>query len=118
MKDCIKLTIARKIDKVTFHTEKIDLKGNQNPSDMANEIIILAKNINIIGTEVSISFLIPRGDRLLETGKKVNKELQEKCTAENFTFILHKNIAVPLQSLKLQISRLFRARSSLTFRQL
>ena len=41
---------------------------------------------------MSISFLIPRGDRLSEKGKKVNKELQEKCTAENFAFILHKNI--------------------------
>ena len=36
--------------------------------------------------------MIPRGDRLSEKGKKVNKELQEKCTAENFAFILHKNI--------------------------
>ena len=28
----------------------------------------------------------------MENGKKVNKELQEKWTAENLTFILHKNI--------------------------
>ena len=41
---------------------------------------------------MSISSLIPRGDRLPEKGKKVNKELQEKCTAENFAFISHKNI--------------------------
>ena len=40
---------------------------------------------------MSISFLITRGDRLSEKGKNVNKELQ-KCTAENFAFILHKNI--------------------------
>ena len=31
------------------------------------------------------------GDRLSEEGKKLNKELQEKCTAENFAFILPKN---------------------------
>ena len=36
--------------------------------------------------------MIPRGDRLSKKGKKVNKELQEKCTAENFAFILHKSI--------------------------
>ena len=41
---------------------------------------------------MSISSLIPRGDQLSKTGKKINKELQEKCTAENFAFILHKNI--------------------------
>ena len=28
----------------------------------------------------------------LRKGKKNNKELQEKCTTENFAFILHKNI--------------------------
>ena len=55
-----------------------DLKSNQNPSDIANEIISLAKNIKISGTEVSISSLIPRGDRLSEKGKKINKELEEK----------------------------------------
>ena len=41
---------------------------------------------------MSISSLIPRGDRQSEKGKKVNKELQKKCTAEIFAFVLHKNI--------------------------
>ena len=77
---------------VILHTGTNYLKINQNPSDVANEIINLAKNIKISGTEVSISSLIPRGDRLSEKGKKVNKMLQEKCTTENFAFILHKNI--------------------------
>ena len=92
MKDYIKPTISRKPDMVILHTGINDLKSNQNPSDIANEIVNLAKNIKNSGTEVSISALIPRGDRLSEKGKKVNKELQEKCTAENFAFILHKNI--------------------------
>ena len=92
MKDYIKPTISRKSDMVILHTGTNDLKSNQNPLDIANEIVNLAKNIKNSGTEVSISALIPRGDRLSEKGKKVNKELQEKCTAENFAFILHKNI--------------------------
>ena len=75
-----------------MHTGTNDLKSNQNPSDIANEIINLAKNIKISGTEVSISSLIPPGDRLSETGKKVNRELEEKYTAENFAFIVHKNM--------------------------
>ena len=41
---------------------------------------------------MSISSLIPGGDRQSEKGKKVNKELQKKCTAEIFAFVLHKNI--------------------------
>ena len=92
MKDYIKPTIARKPDMVILHTGTNDLKSNQNPSDIANEIINLAKNIKISRTKVSISSLISRGDRLFEKGKKVNKELEEKCTAENFAFIVHKNI--------------------------
>ena len=92
MKGYIKPTISRKPDMVILHTGTNDLKSNQNPSDIANEIVNLAKNIKNSGTEVSISALIPHGDRLSEKGKKVNKELQEKCTAENFAFILHKNI--------------------------
>ena len=92
MNDYIKPTIARKPGMIILHTGTNDLKSNQNPSDIANEIINLAKNIKISGTEVSISSLMPRRDPLSEKGKKVNKELQEKCTAQNFAFIVHKNI--------------------------
>ena len=92
MKDYIKPTIARKPDIVILHTGTNDLKSNQDPSDIANKIIIIAKNIKISGTEVSISSLIPRADRQSEKGKKVNKESPEKCTTENFAFILLKNI--------------------------
>ena len=77
---------------VILSTGENDLKSNQNRQYIANEIINLAKNTKTSGTKVSISSLIPRGDQLSKTGKKINKELQEKCTAENFAFILHKNI--------------------------
>ena len=55
---------------VILHTGTNDLKSNQNSSDITNEIINLAKNIKISGTEVSILSLILRGDRLSEKGKK------------------------------------------------
>ena len=77
---------------VIFHAGTNDLKSNQNSLDIANEIMNLVKNIKISGTEVSISSLILRGDRLSEKGKKVNKELQEKSNAKNFAFIVHKNM--------------------------
>ena len=88
IKNYIKPTIARKPHICILHTGTNDLKSNQNPSDIANEIINLAKNIKSSGTELSISFLIPRGKQQSQKGRKVNKELQEKCTAENFAFIL------------------------------
>ena len=77
---------------VILHAGTNDLKSNQNSLDIANEIMNLVKNIKISGTELSVSSLIPRGDRLSEKGKKVNKELQEKSTAKNCAFIVHKNI--------------------------
>ena len=49
---------------VILYTVTNDLKSNQNPSDIADEIINLAKNIKISRMEVSISSLIPSGDRL------------------------------------------------------
>ena len=55
---------------VILHTGTNDLKSDQNPSDIATEIINLAKNIKISRTAVSISSLIPCGDRLSEKGKK------------------------------------------------
>ena len=73
MKDYIKPAIATKLDMVILQTGTDDLKSNQNPSDIANDIISLAKNIKINGTEMSISSLIPRGDRLSEKGKKLTK---------------------------------------------
>ena len=88
MKDYIKPTIARKPDMVILHTGTNDLKSNQNPSDIANEIINLTKDIKISGTEVSLSSLIPRGDRL---SVKVKKKLT-KCTVKSFAFLVHKNI--------------------------
>ena len=60
MKDYIKPTTARKPDMVILHTWTNDLKSNQNPSDIANEIISSANSIKIRGTEVSIhpSYLV------------------------------------------------------------
>ena len=92
MKDYIKPTIARKPDMVILQTRTNDLKSNQNPSDIANAIINFVKNKKISETELSISSLIPRGDQLSEKRKKSQQQSQEKCTAENFAFILHENI--------------------------
>ena len=56
---------------VILHTfRQMIQKSNQNSLDIANVIISLGKNIKISGIEVSISSLIPRGDRLSEKGKK------------------------------------------------
>ena len=47
MKDYIKPTITRKPDMAILNTGTNDFKSNQKPSDIANKIINLEKNINI-----------------------------------------------------------------------
>ena len=56
--------MARKPDTIVLHTGTNDLKNNKTPSDIATEIIQLAKSIKINGIEVAVSSQIPRGDKL------------------------------------------------------
>ena len=92
MRDYIKPTMARKPDMIVLHTGTNDLKRNKTPSDIASEIIQLAKSIKTNGIEVAVSSVTLRGDKLAEKAKKVNINLQEKSTAENFAIIQHTNI--------------------------
>ena len=55
--------VFRTLIQMTFNVIKIHRV-------IANEIISLAKNIKISGTEMSLSSLIPRVDRLSEKGRK------------------------------------------------
>ena len=87
MGDCIKPSMARKPDIIVLHTGTSNLKNNKAPSDIASEIMQLANAI-----KVAVSSLIPRGEKLSEKAKKVNIDLQEKSTAENFAIIQHTNI--------------------------
>ena len=89
MRDYIKPSMARRPDMIVLHTGTNDLKNNKTVSDIASEIIKLAKTN---GIEVAVSSLIPRGDKLSEKAKKVNIHLQGQCTAENFAIIQHTNI--------------------------
>ena len=77
---------------IVLHTGTNDLKRNKTPSDIASEIIQLAKSIKTNRIEVAVSSVTLRGDKLAEKAKKVNINLQEKSTAENFAIIQHTNI--------------------------
>ena len=68
------------------------LKNNKTPSNIASEIIQLAKGIKTNRIEVAVSYLLPCGDKMFEKVKKVKIHLQEKCTAENLGIIQHTNI--------------------------
>ena len=82
MRYYIKPSMARKLDTIVLHTGTNGLENNKTPSNIASEIIQLAKIIKTNGIEVAVSSLIPRGDKLSEKANKVNMHLQEKCITD------------------------------------
>ena len=59
MRDYIKPSMARKPDMTVLHTGANDLKSNKAPSNIASEIMELAKSIKTNGIEAAVSSLIP-----------------------------------------------------------
>ena len=59
MRDYIKPSMARKPDMTVLHTGTNDLKSNKAPSNIASEIMELAKSIKTNGIEAAVSSLIP-----------------------------------------------------------
>ena len=103
MGDCIKPSMARKhktweiTSNHPWHETLLSyrdkrLKNNKTLSDIASEIIQLAKSIKTKGIEVAFSSLIPHGDKPSEKAEKVNIHLQEKSAAEKCAIIQHTNV--------------------------
>ena len=104
MNDYIKPAIARNQDMVILHTGTNDLKSKQNPLDIANEIINLAK---ISGTEylVEIDYL-----RMVKK-VKLNSKLNSKLDLFSISYILIKKAKVflkeNLENLLMNMSHVF-----------
>ena len=75
MRDYIRPSMARKPDMTVLHTGTNDLKNNKALSNIASEIMELAKSIKTNGIEAAVSSLIPCGNKLSEKVKKVNVHL-------------------------------------------
>eukprot|EP00112_Aurelia_sp_Birch-Aquarium-sp1_P009895 Seg2143.1 transcript_id=Seg2143.1/GoldUCD/mRNA.D3Y31 product="hypothetical protein" protein_id=Seg2143.1/GoldUCD/D3Y31 len=92
-----KPSIERKPNLIILHIGKNDLAQRRNEAEksavqIAHEIIELANEMRVNGTEVVISGLVPRGDEFETKRKRVNLILADLCSENDYAFIEHTNI--------------------------
>ena len=92
MEDYIKPTVKLASKQMILHCGTNNLPSNEDPENIAKNIMNLAKNIKTDTTKVAISGITPRRDTFNHKGKQVNQTLKKICEEENITFILHHGI--------------------------
>ena len=74
-------------DSIKLLVETNNLKNKESVEDIANDIMDLAVSIRNEKTNVFVSGLTVRNDRLNDEGKNVNSLLKRKCDKEKICFI-------------------------------
>ena len=92
MADYIKPTLRRNPDIIVYHAGTNNLRGDDDPENIANEIINLALDIKTEVNKVIVSSLLVREDNLNEKALSVNQFLKTKCSQEALDFIDNSNI--------------------------
>ena len=93
MADYIKPTLRRNPDIIVYHAGTNNLRDDDDPENIANEIINLALDIKTEVNKVIVSSLLVREDTLNEKALSVNQFLKTKCSQEALDFIDNSNIA-------------------------
>lgn len=98
MDDYIKPVLRKKPDKLILHVGTNSLKGRENSTHCAEEIVSLGEKIkrSIPETELIVSGLVTRLDDDMLTRKvnEVNAALKESCVQKHWKFIDHTNITI------------------------
>jgi hypothetical protein len=98
MDDYVKPVLRKKPDKLILHVGTNSLKGRENSTHCAEEIISLGEKIkrSISETELVVSCLVTRSDDEMLTRKvnEVNVALKESCIQKHWKFIDHTNITI------------------------
>ena len=76
---------------IIIHVGTNHLPSEEEPEEIANNIINLAKSVKTEENKIAVSSILPRQDKHNKKGKEVNAYLQEKCSQNNFPFITHSN---------------------------
>ena len=79
----VKLTIEEKPDFIILHAGTNDLRSNADPEEIVNSIVDVAVSSKENSSEVIVSTILPRRDKLNEKGTVVNEKTKELCL-ENF----------------------------------
>ena len=83
-------------DSIILYVRTSNLKNKESAEDIANDIIDLAISIRKEKTNVFVSGLTVRNDRLNDKGKNVNNLLKRKCDEEKIYFVASTNINVSI----------------------
>lgn len=92
MVDYIKPSLKYNPDLIILHTGVNNLRSNESPEIIADDIINLAWDIKTNFNEIVISGLVARNDDLNYKGEQVNEHLMSKCNERNLFFINNSNI--------------------------
>ena len=87
----LKPTLEEKPDTIILHMGTNDLRSEDEPDKIANDIVDAAVACKQTGCEVIISALLPRGDKFSDKAKEVNDNLKELCLSKNISLIEHRN---------------------------
>ena len=93
MEDYIKPSLKNKPDVILLHVGTNNLKSEDIPENIADDIIKLATNTRPIAKEVIISGIVARNDQYNKKGNEVNNFLKSKCVLNNLTFCDNSNIS-------------------------
>ena len=75
----VKPTIEEKPDFIILHTRTNNLRSNTDPEEIANSIVNVAVSCKENVSEVVVSAILPRRDKLNEKGTVVNEKTKELC---------------------------------------
>ena len=103
MSTYVKPTLEEKPDNIILHMGTNDLRSEDEPDKIANDIVDAAVACKQTGCEVIISALLPRGDKFSDKAKEVNDNLKELCLSKSISLMEHRNFH--LNNIKLHPNR-------------
>ena len=81
-------------DSIILHVGTNNLKNKESVEDIANDIMDIAIFIRNEKTNIFVSGITVRNDRLNDIGKSVNSLLKRRCDKEKICFVGNANINV------------------------
>ena len=79
---------------IILHHGANDLNGNSTSEEIADKILNLAGSIKTSKSQVFVSGLVIRKDKLNKKGNEVNALLKNKCGIRQMSFIDNENISL------------------------
>ena len=92
MKSYLLPTKSRNPENIVLHCGTNDLKKENSANEISNDIIEVALLRKSDNTNILVSGIIPRSDKLNAKAIEVNRHLKNECRKRNICFISNSNI--------------------------